>query len=70
MGPSRGDSQHGDGAARFITFWFRSLESHNSLEGGFIVDTLALATGTRVGASDHTIARFCIEYGRVLGFVR
>ena len=33
------------------------------------LDTLALATGTRVGASDHAIARFCINYGRVLGFV-
>ena len=32
-------------------------------------DALALATGTRVGASDHAIARFCILYGRVLGFV-
>ena len=32
-------------------------------------DTLALATGTRVGASDHAIARFCIQYGRVLGVV-
>ena len=32
-------------------------------------DTLALATGTRVGASDHAITCFCIEYGRVLGFV-
>ena len=32
-------------------------------------DTLALATGTRVGTSDHAIACFCIEYGRVLGFV-
>ena len=31
-------------------------------------DTLAWATGTRVGASDHTIALFCIGSGRVLGF--
>ena len=35
-----------------------------------IVDTLAWATGTRVGAGDHAIALFCIEYGCVLGFVR
>ena len=33
------------------------------------VDTLAWATGTRVGASDHAIAWFCIGYGRVLGFL-
>ena len=33
------------------------------------VDTLALATGTRVGASDHAIALFCILYGRVLGLL-
>ena len=31
-------------------------------------DTLALATGTRVGASDHAIALFWILYGRVLEF--
>ena len=36
VGPNRGDSQHGDGVARSITFWFRSLEARNSLEGGFI----------------------------------
>ena len=36
VGPNRGDSQHGDGAARSITFWFRSLEAQSSLEGGFI----------------------------------
>ena len=29
-------------------------------------DTLAWATGMRVGASDHIIALFCIEYGYVL----
>ena len=34
-----------------------------------ILDTLALATGMRVGTSDHAIAWFGIEYGRVLGFV-
>ena len=32
-----------------------------------LCDTLAWATGTRVGASDHAIALFCIEYGCVLG---
>ena len=32
-------------------------------------DTLAWATGTRVGAGDHAIALFCIECGRVLGFL-
>ena len=32
-------------------------------------DTLALATGTHVGASDHAIDLFCILYGRVLGFL-
>ena len=32
-------------------------------------DTLAWATGTRVGASDHAIALFCILYGRVLGLL-
>ena len=32
-------------------------------------DTLAWAIGTRVGASDHTIALFCIGSGRVLGFL-
>ena len=32
-------------------------------------DTLAWATGTRVGASDHDIALFSIEYGCVSGFV-
>ena len=37
MGPNRGDSQHGDGAARSIEFWFRSVEAHSSLEGGFII---------------------------------
>ena len=31
------------------------------------IDTLAWATGTRGGASDHAIALFCIEYGCVLG---
>ena len=36
---------------------------------GRIGDTLALATGTRVGASDHAIALFCILYGRVLGLL-
>ena len=30
-------------------------------------DTLAWATGTRVGANDHAIALFCIECGCVLG---
>ena len=30
-------------------------------------DTLAWATGTRVGASDHAIALVCILYGCVLG---
>ena len=30
---------------------------------------LAWATGTHVGASDHTIALFCIGSGRVLGFL-
>ena len=30
-------------------------------------DTLAWATGTRVGTGDHAIALFCIEYGCVLG---
>ena len=30
-------------------------------------DTLAWATRTRVGAGDHAIALFCIEYGCVLG---
>ena len=32
-------------------------------------DTLAWATGTRVGAGDHAIALFCIGCGRVLGFL-
>ena len=32
-------------------------------------DTLAWATGTRVGASDHAIALFCILYGSVLGLL-
>ena len=32
-------------------------------------DTLALATGTHVGASDHAIDLFSILYGRVLGFL-
>ena len=33
----------------------------------FLSDTLALATGTRVGASDHAIGIVCIGNGRVLG---
>ena len=33
----------------------------------FATDTLAWATGARVGAGDHSIAFFCIEYGCVLG---
>ena len=32
-------------------------------------DTLAWATGTRVGTGDHAIALFCIDYGCVLGFL-
>ena len=32
-------------------------------------DTLAWATGTRVGASNHAIELFCIRCGRVLGFL-
>ena len=32
-------------------------------------DTLAWAIGTRVGASDHAIALFCIGCGPVLGFL-
>ena len=32
-------------------------------------DTLAWATGTRVHASDHAIALFCILYGCVPGFL-
>ena len=32
-------------------------------------DTLAWATGTRVGTGDHAIALFCIKCGRVLGFL-
>ena len=31
-------------------------------------DTLAWATGTRVGTSDHATILFCIECGCVLGF--
>ena len=34
-----------------------------------VVDMLAWATGTRVDASDHAIAFFCIGCGRVLGFL-
>ena len=30
-------------------------------------DTLAWATGTRVGAGDHATELFCSEYGCVLG---
>ena len=30
-------------------------------------DTLAWATGTRVGTGDRAIALFCIDYGCVLG---
>ena len=35
--------------------------------GCYINDTLAWATGMRVGAGDHAIAFFYIEYGCVLG---
>ena len=31
-------------------------------------DAMAWATGMRVGAGDHAMALFCIEYGCVLGF--
>ena len=34
VGPNHGGFQHGDGAARSITFWSRSLEAYSSLEGG------------------------------------
>ena len=37
-------------------------------EGGVMIRWL-WATGTRVGASDHAIALFCILYGRVLGLL-
>ena len=39
------------------------------LLGGSLADTLAWATGTRVGANDHAMALCCILYGRVLGFL-
>ena len=43
-----------------------SLEPSLSV-GGTLSDTLAWATGTHVGAGDHAIELFCIEYGCVLG---
>ena len=42
---------------------------HNRDVRGKERDTLAWATGTRVGASNHAIALFCILYGRVLGLL-
>ena len=32
-------------------------------------DTLAWATGTHVGAGDHAMELFCIDYGCVPGFL-
>ena len=34
-----------------------------------VCDTLAWATGTRLGPSEYAIALFCIGCGRVLGFL-
>ena len=56
--------------AVIVKYSFMHLECQTSqVKAGWASfhDTLAWATGTRVGADDHAIAFFCIEYGCVLG---